>query len=327
MSQKFKGKAACCIEMLQILNTGMTYNATQLAELLDVNPRNIAEYAKELREVSMGSVGGFYIENVPGRYGGYRLNGKACIPPLKFTEMEEKSIDAAFNYLDKRNDFPNKAIFEKAISKVYSSISKNIFKKELVIINRYPLSMKEEDVEYRYNILNDAIVSKKAVKLKYVSQKNKEMEHIYHPYDLFMYNNTWFVIGWCETWNDIIYFKLNRMTEIEKTDKKFSIFKFYNKSDYIDEYGFKNNGEWYHIEFEAYGIYAALVKERIYGKNQEVLPIDDHATLVKVDMQNKENILAFILGFNRNLKVIEPEWLKKELVEYSDFIKETYLTK
>ncbi len=324
MSALYKGKTACCIEMLQILNTGKIYNTTKLAELLEVNPRNISEYAKELREVSMGSVGGFYLENIPGRYGGYRLNGRACLPSLSFSTNESKAIDDAVTYLNERNDFPNKKEFEKAISKIYSSISKNIFQKELSIINRYPLSMKEEDIEYRFNILTDSINFKKAVRLKYISQKNKEREHIFHPYDLFMYNNAWFVIGWCETWNDIIYFKLNRITEIEKTNQSFRIFKYYNKSDYINEYGFKNNGEWYHIEFEAYGTYASLVKERIYGKNQEVISIDDKTTLVKVDMQNKENIIVFILGFNKNLKVLEPEWLKEELLDFSKYLIDKY---
>ena len=324
MSNKFKGKAACCIEMLQILNTGRVYNASQLAEILEVNPRNIPEYAKELREVSMGYNGTFYIDKVPGRYGGYQLNGRACIPSLSFNSQEVKSIDDAVNYLSNRNDFPNKDEFVKAISKVYSSISKNIFKKELSIINRYPLAMPEEDIEYRYNILSDAILLKKAVKLKYISQKNVEKEHIYHPYDLFMYNNAWFVIGWCETWNDIIYFKLNRITSIGLTNQKYHIFKFYNKSDYIDEYGFKNNGDWYHVEFIASGTYASLVKERIYGKNQVVEAIDDQHTKVTVDMQNQENILVFILGFNRNIEVLEPEWLKEKLISYANYLYSTY---
>ena len=56
MSKNYKGKTACCIELLQILNTGRTYNIAELAEILEVNPRNIPEYIKELREVSIGSI-------------------------------------------------------------------------------------------------------------------------------------------------------------------------------------------------------------------------------------------------------------------------------
>ena len=42
-------------------------------------------------------------------------------------------------------------------------------------------------------------------------------------------------------------------------------------------------------------------------------PIDENSTRVSVDMQNEENIKAFILGFGANIDVIEPEWLKEDL--------------
>ena len=303
------GKAAMCIQMLQILNTGRVYKISELAEMLETNPRNVVEYKKELEEC------GYYIDTIPGRYGGYKLDQSEILPAFKFTLNEIDVIDEATNYLLTRNDFMFKDKFHGVMTKIYSSISKENFINELTVINRYPLAMPEEELNKRFEIIRTAIINKRVLKLKYVSQKNIEIEHLYHPYDLFMYNNAWFVIGWCETWNDVIYFKLNRITEISQTSKIFRVYKCYNKRDYIDDFGFKKNGEWYHIEFEAYDTYASLVKERIYGKNQEIIPIDEKKTLVKVDMQNKENIISFILGFGKNAKVIEPQWLKKELVE------------
>ena len=68
------GKAGMCIAMLQILNTGKVYKVSELAELLETNPRNIIEYKKELEEF------GYYIENIPGRYGGYRLENTVFSP-------------------------------------------------------------------------------------------------------------------------------------------------------------------------------------------------------------------------------------------------------
>ena len=312
------GKAAMCIQMLQILNTGRIYKISEIAGLLETNPRNIVEYKKELEEC------GYYIDTIPGRYGGYRLNKSIILPSFKLTLNDTKVLDEGTNYLLTRNDFLLKNDFQKAMSKIYSTISKETFINDLTIINRYPLVMPEEDLNIRYQMIDDSIRTRKVLKLKYISQRNYEKEHLYHPYDLFMYNNAWFVIGWCETWSDIIYFKLNRITEISQTNKKFSVFAYYNKSDYIDEFGFKNNGDWYHIEFEAYGTYASIVKDRIYGKNQEIISIDNKTSLVKVDMQNKENIIDFLLGFNKHAKVIEPEWLKEELKAFGEKLIELY---
>ena len=312
------GKTAMCIQMLQILNTGRVYKISELAEMLETNPRNIVEYKKELEEC------GYYIDTIPGRYGGYKLDQSEILPAFKFTLNEIDVIDEATNYLLTRNDFMLKDKFHGVMTKIYSSISKENFINELTVINRYPLAMPEEELNKRFEIIRTAIINKRVLKLKYVSQKNIEREHLYHPYDLFMYNNAWFVIGWCETWNDVIYFKLNRITEISQTSKIFRVYKFYNKRDYIDDFGFKKNGEWYHIEFEAYDTYASLVKERIYGKNQEIIPIDEKKTLVKVDMQNKENILVFILGFNKHIKVLEPQWLIDELKDFKEYLSNLY---
>ena len=122
MSEKFKGKAACCIEMLQILSTGRTYKVSELAEMLEVNPRNITEYAKELREVSMGSIGGFYIETVPGRYGGYRLNGNACVPALQLSLEDKNALIDLFNFAMTKKDFINKNGCSKTMGKIFSSL-------------------------------------------------------------------------------------------------------------------------------------------------------------------------------------------------------------
>ena len=46
--------------------------------------------------------------------------------------------------------------------------------------------------------------------------------------------------------------------------------------------------------------------------------------MVEVDMQNKENILVFILGFNKNIKVLEPEWLIEELKDFKDYLSDLY---
>lgn len=317
------GKAAMCIKMLQILNTGRVYRISELAELLETNPRNVIEYKKELDELSIDS--GFYIDTIPGRYGGYKLNGNAVIPALKLTEKEKQTIIDANNYLLNRNDFLQKKEYEMCISKIMSSLKYNNKEDEqLLIINRFPLRMQEQEVIDRFQTLKKASKEKKIVNIKYTSLKNVEKEYVFHPYEQFMFNNSWFVIGWNERYGDISYLKVNRITSIEVTDKKFTKWKYYKRTNYVDDFGFKNNGEWYHVEFKAFNQYAYLVKERIYGKNQEVIPIDEKSTLVKVDMQNKENILVFVLGFGKNLEVIEPQWLIDEIKEYKNYIVDLY---
>ena len=169
------------------------------------------------------------------------------------------------------------------------------------------------------------IKNKKPIEIEYLSLKNVVKKQIIDPYTLYNYNNAWFILGWHEKYCDICYYKLNRIQSFNiLNDKKFSVFKYFNVREYLDEFGMKNNGEFYHVKFIATGPYASLVKERIYGKNQVVTAIDDHSTMVDVDMQNKENIIVFILGFNKNIRVLEPQWLIDELVAFKLFLENEY---
>lgn len=322
------GKASMCIRMLQVLNTGRIYKVSELAELLETNPRNIIEYKKELDEVASECNYSFFVETIPGRYGGYKINENAIIPSLLFSDSEKESLLEAAHYLASRNDFMKKKDFQLAIGKIISTLVMKEIKNEdnMLVINRYPLSMSQNEIQYRYDILKAAIKAKKTVKFTYLTQKNVVKERLLDPYDLIMYNNAWFVIGWLHSENhsDIFPYKLNRIQHIETTKEKFGVYPSYNKNNFVDEYGFKKNGDWYHVEFIAYGNYASLVKERIYGRNQIVESIDENSTKVSVDMQNQENIKVFVLGFGENITVLEPQWLKDELVDQGKKLIEKY---
>lgn len=63
-----------CIRMLQLLKARGKMNTTQLADALEVNPRNIREFKKEL------VLAGYNVEEVKGRYGGYILNDQYDLP-------------------------------------------------------------------------------------------------------------------------------------------------------------------------------------------------------------------------------------------------------
>ena len=43
-------RTALCIRMLELLSTKKIYKISELAELLETNPRNIIEYKKELED-------------------------------------------------------------------------------------------------------------------------------------------------------------------------------------------------------------------------------------------------------------------------------------
>ena len=311
-------KTSQCIELLKILySRSRIVSVGELADVLETNPRNIPEYVKELRDC------GYDIKTIHGRYGGYLLERHSTFPALKLTDAEREGLMAGYEYLLARNDFMEKSDYGRAMGKITSAImSRDTMTDDTLIANRFPLAMPQEELEGRYLEIQQCIANKTVLNIEYLSQNNEVSNRSIHPYKLFMYNNAWFVLGFDESKGDVRYFKINRIQKFDVQTRKFRVLLYYNESDYLDEYGMKNNGEWYPIKLKLTGNYAMLVKERIYGKDQKVEVVDERITILSCRMQNKDNILKFVLGYGVDCEVLEPEWLKKRISETIEKIRE-----
>lgn len=314
-------KTSACIKILQLLNCKEVMNKNELAELLEINPRNITEYVKELQ------IAGYDIVSLKGRSGGYHLNKTNLFPSMRLDKEETRILKDTCSYLESQKDFMSYKKYMDIMGKVFSSSSfPSMSQSILTIIERYPLSMPKDEVLERYNKLVEAQEKSVKVVIQYLSTHNQVKDHVLHPYKVFVYNGSWFVLGWNETVHDFGYFKLNRIQKITLTKESFTILKTYNESLYLDEFGMKQNGKYYRIKLELTNLYTVIC-ERIYGKNQQITKVDDNTTILECDMQNKRQILTFVLSFGSKAKVIEPEWLiedvRKEALGILENMKET----
>jgi len=308
-------KAALCIKMLQLLNTGKIFKISELANILETNPRNIIEYKNEL------VYSGYNIISISGKYGGYKLDRKGIIPSIILTKEEQEALSFGASYLYSRNDFIYKNNFELAISKIYSSINNEDKQEELLVVNMYPLEMSEDDISKRYLVIDNCIRNQVVLEIDYINLKLERRKRKVEPYKLYMYNNMWYFIGFDEIDNDFRYFKLNRIKSYRVLEEKFHKHLYYNESKYLDEYGMKVNGEWYKIKIKITGIYSILVRDRIYGKNQSIEELDDESIILSCEMQNIYRVVSFILSMGNNCEVLESEEIKKMI---KDTIKKMY---
>ncbi len=311
-------KTSLSILMLQILYSRSRVSISELAELLDTNPRNIPEYKKELERA------GYYIETIPGRYGGYRLDKRHLFPSVKLEDSEKNALLESYDYLLSRNDFMAKKELSKTMGKIIASIPPPDSPPNTLVANRFPLAMPQEEIERRYGVISASIANKRVIEMEYTSLDNNTTKRKLSPYKLYMYNNAWFVLGQDGKSGEVRYFKLNRIKSLVETSERFRVPITYNEHDYLDEYGMKQNGEWYPIKLKLTGNYALLAKERIYGKNQTVETVDKNTTILSVEMQNKDDIVSFVLGFRDQCEVLEPQWLKHAVLEKINTILEIY---
>ncbi len=186
--------------------------------------------------------------------------------------------------------------------------------------------MSSEELKERYQTIEQCIQQKLKITIDFLSNDNVVRTRKIHPYRLFMHNNAWFVIGYCESFENFAYFKLNRIQKFSVTNEKFQIKLSYNERDYLDENGLKHGGdwsnradkgsnEWIHIKLCFTGKPAMYVQEYKYGLHQIVTPIDQNHTMLECDMHYHYNTVKFVLGFGTDCEIIEPKWLQDEVQE------------
>lgn len=299
------GKTAACLKLIQILSARNDYvSANDLASILETNKRNIREYITELEIL------GYDFDSKRGIEGGYRLNHSNVLPQLRLTDDEKNALKDASSFL-LNSSFTNSDLFNQALGKVLSSNGTCNNLSPLDVIEQYPLQMEKEELNRRYVELDDAIKGQLEVEVSYIGRSSVAKKYTIQPYKLFVYNYNWFILAYNKEFSTFGYYKLNRIESIYKTRNHFTLIPI-NENDYVDSFGMKKNGDFYFVKLE-FKHMNTVIKERIYGKKQEVNEIDDETVILTCEMQNKEQIKSFVLSFGANCKVIEPSWLKEEI--------------
>lgn len=318
------GKTGNCIKMLQLLNTGKLFKISELAHILETNPRNIIEYKKELESY------GYFIDTVPGRYGGYKLSQNELIPSLLFKQQEKTALLDLFNYAMSKKDFINKNGISEVMGKIFSSLLiESTYSKGVLSVDKVNSSISENLIEKNYKIIAECIKNKKTIKIKYRwLKKDPEIIEV-DPYQLFLYDNEWRFFAWNHNVdfgdNPIMYLKLTRVESIEITNKSFKVFKYFKASDYLNKNVFSQNGEMFNVVLIASGIRAKLIKEKQYGYNQICEDLPDGKVKVTLEMQKNPSTYNTILGFGDLVEVIEPEWLKDKIKSLALEIAKKYM--
>ena len=102
-------RAAACIKIIQILSCRDVVSSAELADILEINKRNVREYIKEIETA------GYTIISTKGVYGGYKLDKRDILPSVKLNDVEKNVIYNGVNFLNQSPDFLDAKLFEEMI--------------------------------------------------------------------------------------------------------------------------------------------------------------------------------------------------------------------
>ena len=305
-------KVSNVLNMYMLLQGRKQMKIEELAEILEVSPRTIKGYKSDLEDA------GIYIGSKSGRYGGYYLEDRIDLKALGIRKEELEALKMA-NEIIKSGNHIFSLDFEILVNKILN------IKKDFIHVDYFnkdnlkPTYMKEKETKL-WNIISKGIINKKKIRMSYSAigkdtEKSEKSLRIVHPYGTFHHDGATYFFGYCEMRKEIRYFKLSRIIEMEVLEQKFAInIKYDIKNIMRKSFGIIDDDIFY-LKLKISYPMSQLVKEKQYSLNQKISEIDDENIIFEADLKGYEEVKTWVLGMGSKAEVLEPERLRKDVIE------------
>lgn len=293
----------------------------KLQQAMPERPIDIRTVRKDLR--TLKSVG-FHINKRTGKYGKHYYSHQ----PRDFDLYQLRFIvDAILSARFIPNNMKNELIqkLKKLTSKFHAKTLP-----ELIMIdesNDTPI----EDVKENIDIIHEAVTSSKVITYQY-GKYNIDKEFIFNrdgelypvePYGLIFENGFYYLIGKYIPNNEFRHYRLDRIKNIEITDERFRKDRTFNLQEYVSQTFNMFAGEEMRIRIQFHNELAPAIIDR-FGKDVSIRKVDEETFEISTRAKISDGLIAWILGWGKQAKVVSPEQLVSRIKEEVEKMNEMY---
>ncbi|PBI87209.1 HTH domain protein [Rhodococcus erythropolis] len=189
---------------------------SRLSEEFGVTTRTIK------RDIETLMMAGAAIEARSGPGGGYRLVGRATLPPVNFTVPQAVSIALA---LTAAGDAPFAPDGRAALAKLLDVMDEESRRKVAELGGRVWIRGDGgalTDSRRNRQAVEQGLEQSRVVSLHYVDGEGSETARAVEPHILAQDRGQWFLIGWCRQRDAVRWFRLDRMRRATLTNDHFT---------------------------------------------------------------------------------------------------------
>lgn len=301
-------RTSLCIRMLLILKANATkqspINSKELAQALEVNPRNIREYKREL------ITAGYNIQEIKGRYGGYYLDETSIFPALRLDKQEEQALLEAKHFIQTQQ-FEKKSSFNSAVNKVLNS------SRDMNLI--FPIYMDDPNIQMSKKELSmlhtvqDALEMNHSIVLTYQAKRQQASEtYLVDPYELIHYHDAYYVLGYNHTRQDyrMYRFSSERMKKVVCSEKRFTR----DVDFHVEAHIGKNSlikGEFYRVTVWVSPAILRLFKEAYWGLDFR----EEEENIYSFLVEDLYLLYRQLFSFGKDIRILSPEQIVNEYQE------------
>jgi predicted DNA-binding transcriptional regulator YafY len=292
-------------EIVYILLDKKRITSDELAKRFEVSKRTI------LRDINTLSAAGIPIYTMQGKGGGISILDSYVLNKTVITNEEQEQILIALQSLSATGNIDT----ENVLSRLRSLFEKQDTDWIGVDFSRWGNTGTDT---VKFEALKKAIMNKRAVSFSYSGSYGETTTRKAYPLKLIFKSKSWYLQTFCVLKSDYRTFKINRMRDVIILDDTFDCNSFQFPKDEHVSYDFQSL---VYIKLH----FAPQATHRVYDDFDEQFIAENEDGSYTVSMSlPREWACDYILSFGVFVEVLEPEEIRKEILQKLQTIKNIY---
>lgn len=304
-----------------IHNEPRKWTRLRLAERFEVSKMTIQRDIDLLREMG--------IMIVPRGIHGYEMISDLFLPTLNFTFEEALSLVTAANSYREKEGKHAIEVLNQAIYKITTNLPNQTKQALNQITPKIEVSHQQvspiDDTEQYKDILYHAIRERTIVKITYNSfSSQRETRHRLAPYAVLFRKRAWYVIGRSETSQQVLTFRINRISTLKITHAGFTIPEDFSVQTYLPKSWDVMLGPDTHVVILFAPRIAPLIREVNWHSTQHLQELANGSLRYEVTVSGWQEIGWWVLGYGHEAEVIKPKPLRDWVAQTARKMVEMY---
>ena len=294
--------------ILNLLRSRKNLNAALIADECEVTERTIYRDIVSLSEA-----------NIPIYYDrGYKFASDNFLPPLNFNVDEYLMLKMVLESSPLYKSGPGRRTIKAIKSKIEACLTPAVIKDRMHTPITTSVSIKTSDLDSRserfYSLVENAIKNFLTLRLTYDSIESGLTTREVEPYFLIFIERAFYFVAFCKMRKGLRTFRIDRIREIEKTDKTFKPRQGIDPTGYFKNSWGVFSGEPVDVEVIFSGKAARIVKLGQHHPREVIIPLDDSRVRYEIRVDGIDEICRWIIGFGGDAEVIKPDKLRLEVL-------------
>ena len=308
-----KHQMARIIQVAHLIhNEPRQWTRPRLAEKFGVNKTTIQ------RDVNLLSDMG--IEVIPCGKHGYEMVSDFFLPTLNFDFKEALALVTAASLYRAAEGGQTIDVLDRAINKITSALPKQVNDTLNQIVPRIEVpdrQMSEIDERHPYKeYLYQAIRERCSVRITYNSfSSGQKTDHRLAPYTVIFRKHAWYVIGYSETSDQILTFRINRIDSLKITELGYTIPEDFSVQKHLEKSWDIMDGPDTDVVILFDPRIAPLIREVNWHPTQQIKELDEGVLHFEATVAGWQEIGWWVLGWGDEATVVKPKALRQWIME------------